>query len=216
VAVPTNVPSLPSMMSSVLPSPGHQLTMSGGGGAQVGLGAAAQYLPPVFKGTPKACPPQAIISLPAQTAVRYLRPGGALMLLVALQVSVPGSYLPPGTAGMETPRPPQTIISLPVHTDASCARCSGTPVILVPVQLSVPGLYRPPLFNRLPLSPPQTIIWLVVLAHTAVCHMRPTGAFVVLVAVQLSVLGLYLPPVFKGPLPPLQTIISVPVHTAVC
>ena len=40
-----------------------------------------------------------------------------------------------------------------------------------------------------------------------------------LVDVQLSVLGLYLPPVFRGtplePNPP-QTIISVPVHTAVC
>ena len=38
----------------------------------------------------------------------------------------------------------------------------------------------------------------------------------VLVAVQLSVLGLYLPPVLKyvGPAPP-QTIISVPVQTAV-
>jgi hypothetical protein len=40
---------------------------------------------------------------------------------------------------------------------------------------------------------------------------------VVLVAVQLSVLGLYLPPVFKTPLlpSPPQTIISLPVHTAV-
>ena len=40
-----------------------------------------------------------------------------------------------------------------------------------------------------------------------------------LVAVQLSVLGLYLPPVFKwlGPLvSPPQTIISLPVQTAVC
>jgi hypothetical protein len=40
---------------------------------------------------------------------------------------------------------------------------------------------------------------------------------VVLVAVQLSVLGLYLPPAFNG-LPlfnPPQTIISLPVHTAV-
>ena len=38
----------------------------------------------------------------------------------------------------------------------------------------------------------------------------------VLVAVQLSVLGLYLPPVFKScrRYPP-QTIISLPVHTAV-
>ena len=39
----------------------------------------------------------------------------------------------------------------------------------------------------------------------------------VLVAVQVSVLGLYLPPVLKKMLllPP-QTIISLPVHTAVC
>ena len=41
-----------------------------------------------------------------------------------------------------------------------------------------------------------------------------------LVVVQLSVLGLYLPPVLKGvkrnkDLTPPQTIISVPVHTAV-
>jgi hypothetical protein len=38
-----------------------------------------------------------------------------------------------------------------------------------------------------------------------------------LVAVQLSVLGLYLPPVLKSPVwsPPPQTIISLPVHTAV-
>ena len=40
---------------------------------------------------------------------------------------------------------------------------------------------------------------------------------VVLVAVQLSVLGLYLPPVLKKVLPlyPPQTIISLPVQTAV-
>ena len=40
----------------------------------------------------------------------------------------------------------------------------------------------------------------------------------VLVAVQLSVLGSYLPPVFKktAAIHPPQTIISLPVHTAVC
>jgi len=47
-----------------------------------------------------------------------------------------------------------------------------------------------------------------------------TGAFAVLVCAQLSLIGLYLPPVFKmqllpQPRPP-QTIISLPVHTAVC
>jgi hypothetical protein len=48
--------------------------------------------------------------------------------------------------------------------------------------------------------------------------LRASGASVVLVAVQLSVLGLYLPPLLKVGLPfsPPQTIISVPVHTAVC
>jgi hypothetical protein len=44
------------------------------------------------------------------------------------------------------------------------------------------------------------------------------GALVLLVAVQLSVLGLYRPPVSKKvllPFHPPQTIISLPVHTAV-
>ena len=46
---------------------------------------------------------------------------------------------------------------------------------------------------------------------------RAEGALVVLVAVQLSVLGLYLPPVFKrlAEITPPQTIISLPVQTAV-
>ena len=46
---------------------------------------------------------------------------------------------------------------------------------------------------------------------------RAAGALVVLVAVQLSVLGLYLPPVLNRLilLPPPQTIISLPVQTAV-
>ena len=48
---------------------------------------------------------------------------------------------------------------------------------------------------------------------------RAVGALVVLVAVQLSVLGLYLPPVFRSveasAIHPPQTIISLPVQTAV-
>src|SRR3954452_12168452 len=55
--------------------------------------------------------------------------------------------------------------------------------------------------------------------HTAVCRVRPSGAFVVLVGAQLFVAGLYLPPVLaregKPAASPPQTIISVPVHTAV-
>jgi len=73
----------------------------------------------------------------------------------------------------------------------------GALVVLVAVQLSVLGLYRPPVFKYLRglLNPPQTIISLPV--HTAVCSPRVEGALVVLVAVQLFVLGLYFPPVFK-------------------
>ena len=167
------------------------LAVGEGVGVGVGLGAVAQYLPPVFKGTRRRSPAQTIISLPVQTAVRYLRPRGALMLLVAVQLSVPGSYLPPGSAGPETPRPPQMIISLPVHTDASCARSTGALVKLVAIQQPrARKFYLPPVFNRPPMKscPPQTIISLPV--DTAVCQKRPAGALVVQVGVQLSVMGL--------------------------
>jgi hypothetical protein len=92
--------------------------------------------------------------------------------------------------------------------------------MLVAAQLLLLGLYLPPVFTR-PKTPypPQTIISLPV--HTAVCSSRAAGAPAVLVAIQLSVPGLYLPPVFKKWLvppslknPP-QTIISLPVQTAV-
>jgi hypothetical protein len=87
-------------------------------GVDVGGGPdSAQYLPPVFVmlegGT---APPQTIISLPVQTAVCSSRAIGALVRLVAIQSSVPGSYFPPVLKGPPTPPPPQTIISLPVHT----------------------------------------------------------------------------------------------------
>jgi hypothetical protein len=50
-----------------------------------------------------------------------------------------------------------------------------------------------------------------------VCSYRTAGAFVVLIAVQVSVAGSYRPPVFNKPLLPCppQTIISLPVQTAV-
>ena len=57
-------------------------------------------------------PPQAIISLPVQTAVCDARASGALVVLVAVQLSVLGLYLPP--VFKESPfwsTPPQTIIS---------------------------------------------------------------------------------------------------------
>jgi hypothetical protein len=91
----------------------------------VGLGGGpdcAQYLPPVFKNRLwlELYPPQTIISLPVHTAVCCSRAKGALAMLVAVQLSMPGLYLPPvlkSIAGQQK-MPPQTIISLPVHTAA--------------------------------------------------------------------------------------------------
>ena len=72
-------------------------------GVGVGVGPAkfAQYLPPSLRLYPGPAPPQMIISLPVQTAVWANRSEGALVVLVALQLSVSGAYLPPvpGTGG---------------------------------------------------------------------------------------------------------------------
>ena len=87
-----------------------------GEGVGVEPGAAAQYLPPVFRALLASYPPQTIISLPVHTAVCCNRPAGALVVLVAVQLSVAGSYLPPVLNALAASAPPQTIISLPVHT----------------------------------------------------------------------------------------------------
>ena len=59
------------------------------------LFAAGRYSPPVFKkirlfGMSKY-PPQTIMSLPVQTAVWLSRPSGALVVVVAVQLSESGS-----------------------------------------------------------------------------------------------------------------------------
>ena len=84
----------------------------------VGVGVAppdcAQYLPPVLRTLPTDLPPQTIISVPVQTAVCCNRATGTLVVLVAVQLSLPGLYLPPVSNKIElVPIPPQTIISLP-------------------------------------------------------------------------------------------------------
>ena len=66
-----------------------------GVGVGVGLGAAAQYLPPVLKTFTLLYPAHTIISPPVQTAVCQKRAAGALLVVVAVQLSVPESYLPP-------------------------------------------------------------------------------------------------------------------------
>ena len=88
--------------------------------------------------------------------------------------------------------------------------------MLVAVQLSVLGSYLPPV-----LTPTMRALYSTPDDHFAAgpdrrVIARASGALVVLVAVQLSVLGLYLPAGVRTRLvPPPQTIISLPVHTAV-
>src|SRR5215813_14966382 len=107
------------------------------------------YLPPVLvrlrQPKPRTVhPPHTIISLSLQAAVCPARAEGALLVLVAIQLSVLGLYLPPVLRSPPLPRPPHVIISLPVHTEGA-PRGDGALVVLVAVQLSVLGLYLPPL-----------------------------------------------------------------------
>ena len=61
-------------------------------GVGVGLAAPAQYLPPVFDGKEASPnPPQTIIWLPVHTAAASVRPAGAPVVVVAVQLSVLGS-----------------------------------------------------------------------------------------------------------------------------
>src|SRR6266403_668769 len=95
-------------------------------------------------------PPHMIITLPVHTAVWDSRAAGALVALVAVQLSVLGLYLPPLFKKPPELSPPQTIISLPVHTAVCRYRAAGAFVRLVAIQLSVLGLYRPPVFKKAP------------------------------------------------------------------
>jgi hypothetical protein len=63
-------------------------------------------------------PPQTIISLPLHTAARESRGEGALLVLVADQLSAVGLYLPPVFVSLKVESvPPHTIISLPLQID---------------------------------------------------------------------------------------------------
>ena len=55
-----------------------------------------------------------------------------------------GIVSPPGVQIAAVNSPPQTIISLPVQTALCRCRLEGAPGVLVVAQLSVPGLYLPP------------------------------------------------------------------------
>ena len=61
------------------------------------LSVAGLYLPPVFRNPPTKGlnPAQTTISAPVHTAVCAVRSEGALVKVVAVQLSEPGLYLPP-------------------------------------------------------------------------------------------------------------------------
>jgi hypothetical protein len=118
-------------------------------GVAVGVGVGvtpdcARYLPPVLKSPASPAPPQTIISLPLDTAVCLDRAVGASAVLVAVQLSVPGSYLPPVFKTLLPSYPPQTTISFPVGTAVCPPRPVSALTVLVAVQASVPGIYLPP------------------------------------------------------------------------
>ena len=102
---------------------------------------------------------------------------GALVVLVDVQLSVPGLYLPPLPIAEAVGVGVGVGVGVP-KTGVSCAK-----------DLS-PGSNS---WGPLPL-PPHTIISLPL--QTAVWPDLAIGALAVLVVTQLSVAGLYLPPVF--------------------
>ena len=75
------------------------------------------------------------------------RAAGALVVLVAVQLSVPGSYLPPGIQkAAATAATPDDHFTAGPHCSV-IDRAAGALVVLVAIQLSVLGLYFPPVFK---------------------------------------------------------------------
>src|SRR3989442_1791885 len=91
----------------------------------------------LYLAPPTEDPTQRIISSPVQTADRLEFRGGALFVLMGVQLLVLRLYLLPV---FRTPvmllKPPQTIISLSVQTDVWSLRAVGALTVLVSVQLS--------------------------------------------------------------------------------
>ena len=86
----------------------------------VQLSVPGLYLPPVSKSIAgqQNTPPQTIISLPVHTAACESRGESALLVLVAIQLSVSGLYLPPVLQSLNVESvPAHTIISLPLQID---------------------------------------------------------------------------------------------------
>jgi hypothetical protein len=108
------------------------------------------------------------------------------------------------------------IISLPVQITVWLVHAAGAAAMVVATQLSVPGVVSTAGIEVTDCAGTTPDNHFRAGPHCRGKAVRLRRADVV--ATQLSVLGLYLPPVFRLPLvppnPP-QTIISVPIHTAV-
>ncbi len=138
-------------------------------------------------------------------------------VLVAVQLSVLGLYLPPVFEIAD-------VVSAPDDHFTAGPDCR----VIVSGSGRVGGAGGCPTVRARIVSPAGVqIVAVTIIRPRRSFHCRsrlpcegigPEGALAVLVAVQLSVLGLYLPPVFNQPRTlssPPQTIISLPVQTAV-
>ena len=76
------------------------------------------------------------------------RAGGALVVLVAVQLSVPGLYLPPVLKPRASSSTPDDHFTASPYCGVAL-RGLGALLVLVAVQLSVAGLYLPPVFRAL-------------------------------------------------------------------
>ena len=148
--------------------------------------------------------------------VTVLGQSGALVVLVAVQLSVSGLYLPPVFKVL------LTIISAPddhftagPHCRVKCLGQSGALVVLVAVQLSVLGLYLPPVFRYSAAISSAPDDHFTAGPH---CRVIASGSGRVGSAGSCPTIGARIVSsagVKCCHVPP-QTIISVPVHTAVC
>ena len=175
------------------------------------------YLPPVLKYVGDASPPHTIISLPVQTAVWSYRAVGALAVLVAGQLSVPGLYLPPVLKKLpnQLSSPDDHFTPGPDCSGTKSARgrigqAGGCPTIRAGI-VSPARVQNEDAINSAPddhftARPHRSM------QGSGICRVGRAGRCPTVGA------GIVSPPVLTKPpllsVPP-QTIISLPVHTAV-
>ena len=116
-----------------------------GGSPSIGAGIVS---PAGVRVVVTSLPPRRSFRCRSKLLCDRIRAVGALVVVVAVQLSVAGLYLPPVLGRPPVGAlPPQTIISLPVQTAVWLDLAEGALVVPVPFQRSVPGLYFPPVFK---------------------------------------------------------------------